>query len=77
MAVKFQGGQMIPANDNGGAAARNASGRLINLASSVDEVVRTLKRDGRGDAKLLALAAELDGLRSQLAGVSRKLAAVR
>lgn len=68
---------MIPANNNSGAAAQNAAGRVINLASSVDEVVRTLKRDGRGDAKLLALAAELDGLRSQLAGVSRKLAAVR
>ena len=68
---------MIPANNNSGEAARSASGRLSNLASSVDEVVRTLKRDGRGDAKLLALAAELDSLRAQLAGVSRKLSTVR
>lgn len=68
---------MIPANDNSGAAARNASARLINLASGVDEVVRTLKRDGQGNAQLLAMSTELDKLRGQLAAVSRKLAAVR
>ena len=68
---------MIPANNNSGAAAQNAAGRVINLASSVDEVVRTLKRDGRGDAKVLALAVELDSIRAQLASFSKKLGAIR
>jgi hypothetical protein len=77
MAMKVQGGRMIPANDNSGAAARNASAKLINIASSVDEVVRTLKRDGSGDARIAALASELDSLRSQLASASKKLSAVR
>ena len=54
---------MIPTNNNSGSAARNAAARLGNLASGVDEVVRTLKRDGQGNAQLLAMSTELDKLR--------------
>lgn len=68
---------MVPTSDNAGQSARAASGRLSTLASSVDEVARTLKRDGAGNPQLAAFAAEVDAIRQQLANVSRKLQSVR
>lgn len=77
MAVRFQGGQAIPTSANSAASAKNASARLSNLASAVDEVARTLKRDSAGEPKLQALASEVDALRQQIANVSKKLSAYR
>lgn len=77
MAVRFQGGKMIPANDNSGASARNASAKLSALASGVDEVSRMLKRDAQGNTRVLALVAELDAIRASISSASKKLAAVR
>ena len=68
---------MVPTSENAGQSARAAAGRLSTLASSVDEVARTLKRDGASSPQLAALATEVDAIRQQLATVSRKLQSVR
>ena len=77
MAVRYQGARAVPTSDSAGQSARAAAGRLSTLASGIDEVARTLKRDGASNPQLAALSAEVDAARQQLANVARKLQQVR
>ncbi len=72
MAMKFAGGRAIPTSTP---QVKQAAGNLARLASSVDDVSRTLKVQAAqtGNPKLNQLAAKASALRQQLFDLSKEI----